>query len=129
MNTALSEKWVFYPWSPNQGLDYLIHPEDLPVLQSHGLGISFCLDDKGDYLKLKFKSVIVRVKKEGVKKILPAPKFYWNQQVRIKTSPSLSVEIHDLFWHHKDGDYYYYLLKEGKLDKKRYKESELDTIN
>jgi hypothetical protein len=129
MNTALSEKWVFYPWVSNQGFDHLIHPEDLPMIRSYGLGISYCLDDKEDYIKLKFKSVIVRAKKEGVKKILPAPKFDWNQQVLIKSKPSERVEIHDIFWHHKEGEYYYYLLKDGKLDKKRYKEAELDSIN
>lgn len=129
MDIALSEKWIFYPWVPNQGLDYLIHPEDLPNLSSHGLGIAYCIDDRDDFVKLKIKSMTVRAKKEGVKKTLPAPKFCWEQGVRIKSKPVEIAEIHDFFWHHNNGEYYYYLLKEGKLDKRRYREDELDLID
>ncbi len=99
------------------------------MLRSHGLGISYCIGDQGDYIELKFKSEVVRAKKEGVKQILPAPRFHWNQQVRIKSKPSKTAEIHDFSWHHKDGSYFYYLLKEGKLDKRRYGEAELDLID
>lgn len=99
------------------------------MLRSHGLGISYCIGDQGDYIELKFKSEVVRAKKEGVKQILPAPRFYWNQQVRIKSKPFERAEIHDFSWHHRDGAYFYYLLKEGKLDKRRYKEAELDLID
>ena len=81
----LTDKWINYPWSPNQNLDHLIHPDDLKDMKGQGIGIVLCLEDiEEEFIKIKSKSFIIRVKRSGVNKILPQPAYIWNQEVTLK---------------------------------------------
>jgi hypothetical protein len=123
----LTNKWLHYPWLPDQNLDHLIHPADLYKLNGQGLGLVLCLEDAaGGYIKVSnnlFKGSVLR---SGVKSIFPAPAYFWDQEVKIKTKPQLVCFIHNFFWHHKDEKYYYQLVIGQKIDKKRYQEAELE---
>ena len=126
----LTDKWINYPWSPNQNLDHLIHPDDLKDMKGQGIGIVLCLEDiEEEFIKIKSKSFIIRVKRSGVNKILPPPAFIWNQEVKLKSKPFLKFLVNDFFWHHKDEKYYYQLVMGEKMDKKGYGEEDLEQVS
>ena len=82
LNDNLTYNWIFYDWTDNHGVDHLIHPDDLIILKGHvyGLGLAYCVEDSGnDYIKIKSKLHTVRVKKSGVKRIVPSPAYIWGQ--------------------------------------------------
>lgn len=103
-NNNLTNKWIYYPWAYGYGVDYLVHPEDIAQLteQGIGLGLAFCIEEAKEYIKIKYKSTVVRVKKEGVKNTLPPPLYIWGQRVRIKNKPHSGSFIKDIIWHHKE---------------------------
>ena len=54
INDTLTNKWVYYPWLPDQGLDHLIHRDDLESLGAQGIGITQCLEDlDAEYITIK----------------------------------------------------------------------------
>ena len=102
-----------------------IHPEDRPLIPAQGVGIVYCLDVSDQYLILKNKNTVFRAVKEGVRTLLPAPSFIWGEPVKIKTKPEKSVQIHGLSWHYNRQCYFYTLLVDGKIHKKRFYEDDL----
>lgn len=128
-NDTLTNKWVYYPWLPDQGLDHLIHPNDLESLGTQGIGIVQCLEDLDDeYITIKYKSLIIRAKKSGVLRVLSPPAYLWDQAVKIKSKPLLDCLVNDFFWHHKNNEYCYLLRAAEKIDKKRYRELDISPI-
>lgn len=125
----VSGKWINFPWFYNQGMDHLIHSDDLPNLIGQGIGIAYCIQDEEDFIRLQNKSTTVRVRKEGIKYVLPTPAYFWGEQVKIKSKPELFASVNDFFWHHKDGKYYYRLKINNKIDKKRYDEMDLEVLS
>jgi hypothetical protein len=125
----LTNKWLNYPWLPNQGLDHVIHPDDLDKLKGQGIGLLLCIEDAGGaYIMVKNKVFTGRVMRSGVKSIFPPPAYLWDQAVKIKSKPLLPCFIKDFFWHHKDEKYFYRLVVEQKVGKKRYSEDEIDFL-
>jgi len=116
-------KWILFPYLKNNDLDYLIHQDDLEKIYS--LGLVKCIGVVDDYLKVKDKSGVYRVKLEGVKRSFPNPKFIWNDKVIDKKKPELILEIDDFFWHHSRNEFIYTLKNKGKKSSKRYSENDL----
>jgi hypothetical protein len=127
INEILTNKWINFPWLPGQGMDNLIHPADLELLQEQGMGIGLvlCMEDEGEYLKVRYKSNVLRVKKTGVKNVYPSPAFTWGQKVTIKNKQITDCEIEDVIWHHNEMRYFYRLKVENKINKRRYFEEDI----
>ena len=122
-----TNKWLFYPYLKNNDLDYLIHPDDLTKVDS--LGVVKGLEMEGEYLKIEFKGIVVRVKTEGVKRVFPSPYFIWGDKVCILSRPELIASVEDLFWHHKREEFLYYLKIDGKKKAKQYGKDELQKLS
>ena len=130
INKNLTNKWLNYPWQLGQGLDDFIHPDDIDKLKGQGLGLVLCLEDgDGEYIKVKNNTFTVNVRRLGVKNIFPSPTYFWGQEVKIISKPTLHCSINDLFWHHKDEKYYYQLIIGQKADKKRYSEDDIAPVH
>ncbi len=121
-----SGKWIFYPWQKESELDHLILKEDLLKANDlGGIGICFCTEELEDWLKVKYKSQVIKVsKKNSGLKILPEPKFKWLEKVTIlKYEDPLILD--EISWHHKKKQYFYTLKKGDKVLKKRYFDDDL----
>jgi len=116
-------KWLFFPYLKDNDLDYLIHPDDL--IKVTGLGVVKALEMEGGFLKVQYKKVIIRVNVEGVKRILPDPKYTWGEKVNILTKPDSKAQVEDLFWHHNNEEFLYLLKVNGKKKTKQYQEKDL----
>jgi hypothetical protein len=129
-NENLTNKWLNYPWLYNQGLDHFIHPDDIDKVKGQGIGLILCIEDQdGEYIKVKNNKFTGSVRRLGVKSIFPPPTYFWGQEVKIISKPTLHCLINDLFWHQKDEKYYYQLVIGQKADKKRYSEDDIAPVN
>lgn len=118
--------WFMYPIYPDDQKDMeRIHPEDRPLIPPQGVGIVYCLDESDQYLILKNNNTVFRAVKEGVRILLPAPPFICGEPVKIKAKPEKKAEIHRLSWHFKHQRYFYTLLVDEKIHKKRFYEEDL----
>ena len=115
--------WVFYPWLKNNSNLDLIHPDYQEV---ENIGIGLCVDSEKEYITLKTKNGLLKVKKEGVKNTLPSPKFIWHDEVCELIKPDLKLVIFDFFWHHNRQKYFYYVFLGEKKRSKYYSEDELN---
>jgi late competence protein required for DNA uptake (superfamily II DNA/RNA helicase) len=116
-------KWMFYPWLKNNNLDYLIDESDLDKID--GLGIVLCIDEDENYITVKNKQGVFRVRKEGVKRLLPIPKFIWGDEVFEELKPEVKALIDDFFWHHNKEQYLFYISVNGKKKTKQLFENQL----
>jgi hypothetical protein len=116
-------KWLFYPWLKNSNLDNLIDEDDLNKVDA--IGIVLCIDEKGDYITVKNNNGIFKVRKEGVKRVLPAPKYIWGDIVILKENPKVPAVVNDFFWHHNREQYLFYVSAGGKKKSKQLSENEL----
>lgn len=123
METGFLNKWLFYPWLKDSDLDNLIHPADLNKV--NGIGVTQCIGIENDYLLVRYKNNVVRVKKEGVKIILPNPPFNWDENVYEIFKPEIRAQIDGLFWHHYKKQFLFYLKINGKRKSKWFSENEL----
>lgn len=123
MNKDYVGKWLYFPWLKNNQLDHLIHPDDL--LRLEGLGIVECIGLENDFLIVRDKSNVARVKTDGLKRILPTPLFKWNDMVFEISNPEKVGKVEDFFWHHKRETYLYYLSFDGKKKSRQYQAFEL----
>lgn len=122
MNNAFLNKWLFFPWQKGVFGQNLIHFDDIDKVE--GIGVAKCIgifDEK--YLLLLVKNQHVRGISDGVKKILPNPEFTWTDKVITNKNEFAAVE--DLFWHHKDEKFYYFISLNGKVKSRRYDKSDL----
>jgi hypothetical protein len=117
-------KWLLFPWLKNSGRDDLVYEEDLQKVE--GISVVKCIDVSNGYLVVLYKGQVIRVRSEGVKRVLPGPKFLVSEQVLLKGKDNVSAVINDFFWHYKNEQYLYYLSKGGKKESKRYAEDELE---
>ena len=123
----LKNQWIYYPWLINNDLDHLIHPDDFREMKISGLGIALCLSQDDNYIKIKADNIEIRVKKEGILKLLPEPSFKWNDKIELLKNKKCGI-IYNLIWHHKDEKYYYFVEIDGKQLKKRLNDSDLKKI-
>lgn len=125
MLNNLSGQWMYFSWYYNQGGNHLIHPEDLHLLVEKGIGVVFCLSDNGEFLTLESNFLIFRAKRNGINRVLPEPAFRWGQKVNILSKNNMNAIVRDILWHFKDDMYYYCLIINKKINKKRYTENEI----
>ena len=123
MDKNYLNKWISYPWLKNNNLDYLIHEDDLIHIES--LDIVYCIEG-ADYITVKNQHGICRVKKDGVNKILPLPKFLWGDLVIERMNFEIKGVVVDLFWHHAKEKFNYYITLNGVIKSKRFSEDELE---
>lgn len=114
-------KWLYYPWLKNSDLDFLINKDDLDRI--NGLGLVLCIAEEEDYITVKNSQNVIRVKREGIQKILPSPKFIWKEIVYDRDD--FKAKIEDLFWHHNKNQYLYYITINGKSKSKRFSDGEI----
>ena len=123
MSNNYINNWIYYPWLKNSQQDNLIHTEDLGEIK--GLGIAKCIKEDDDFITIKIKNGYCRVKKEGIKRLLPQPKFEWGDYVIKLKRPGIKATIDDFFWHHNKGEYIYYIKVDGKRKSKQFSADEL----
>jgi hypothetical protein len=118
---TLIDRWFMYPISPGAQNDMeRVHLEDRSLIPAQGVGIVYCLDVSDQYLILKNNNTVFRAVKEGVRILLPAPPYIWGEPVKIKAKPEKKGQIHRLSWHYNRQCYFYTLLVDGKIHKKRF---------
>ncbi|PSK93101.1 hypothetical protein [Taibaiella chishuiensis] len=122
-------QWLICSWSKYHASrnNDLIHPEDLAKAEEQGLGsFSECVYEDAAYLTLKkITGETIRVKAEGVFRILPAPKFRMGDPVREVARPEVKGTVCEFIWHTKDLDYKYYIVIGGRRKSRRYNPDEL----
>ncbi|MCF8716416.1 hypothetical protein JM658_16430 [Joostella atrarenae] len=123
----MENKWIFYPWLPNSDLDHLIHPDDLNLIKANGIGVVKCLSEKENFLFIEVDNTIIRVKKDGILKVLPSPSYLKKDKVLIDYNQEIGCII-DFIWHHKDEKYYYFIEINGKKMKKRLDYNDLKKV-
>jgi len=121
--TEYVNKWIYYPWLKNNQLDELIHKDD--IISIEGLGVVECIGIEDGFLKVRNKNYVVRVNHKGVRQILPTPIFGWNDEVYEIINPFVKGKVEDLFWHHNNAEFLYYLSFDGRKKTKQYKVNEL----
>jgi hypothetical protein len=115
-------KWLHYPWLLGSSDIDLIHPDDREI---NGLGIAKCIGVEEEYLVLKTKHLSIMVKPEGVKRVLPIPKFEWDEKVIDISNPTIVATVDDFFWHFKDNVFKYFIIVNNKRKSRQYIEEEL----
>lgn len=117
-------KWLLYPWVKHRSNNEFVHPNDLDSIDGFRIVNSIGEDD--DYLIVKtLKGETVRVRQEGILKILPTPQFKIGDWVKEIMRPDNQGRIYDFMWHDKDAEYKYFITVNGKKKSKRYNSSEL----
>lgn len=107
----------------------LLHPDDVePFKICKSFSLCECIKDEDEYLTVKNKSYLFRIKKEAIKQIMPTPKFTWNDLVYQKSKPEFTASIEDLFWHYKDEKYFYQISISGKIKSNRYSDKDLELV-
>ena len=124
INTNLKDMWILYPWFKNSSLDNLIHPSDLTKINIAELGVVKCVKENDEFLSIQKNDLVLRVKKIGVKRILPKPFFVWGDNIKLIINKKFGIII-DVTWHHKDEVFYYFIEIEGRKYSKRLKNNEL----
>jgi hypothetical protein len=127
MEEEFLNKWLFYPSLKDSITDELIHPDDLNKI--NGTGIVHCIGIENGHLLVRSKNSVIRVRKEGVKIILPTPAYNWSENVYEISKLEIKAQIDDLFWHHTKREFLYYLKINGKRKSKRFSEKELKSLD
>ncbi|WP_158974305.1 hypothetical protein [Cellulophaga sp. L1A9] len=125
--SKLKNQWIYYPWLINNDLDHLVHHNDLTDSRINGLGVVLCIGQEDNYIKIRANNFELRVKEEGILKLLPKPLFIWNDKIELLKNKNCGT-INDIIWHHKDEKYYYFIESNGKQLKKRLNDTEIKKI-
>jgi hypothetical protein len=88
----------------------------------------YCFDIDDDYLFLRSKTYILKVKPEAIRKIYPTPLFSWGDSVQEIERPEITGEIDNIIWHQKDQEFKYYIKVNGKVKSRRYSPNELKKL-
>jgi len=132
----LKNKWIWldliYYKDEHQEINKLnlLHPEDVKVFQlNQPFSFCKCIKVENDYLTIRNKTHSIRIMKEAIKKIMPTPKFIWNDKVCQITKPEIEAVIDDFYWNHKDEKYFYQISVGGKRKSNRYDENDLKLVS
>lgn len=129
-------KWMYFDlfyykdqFQEINNLEY-VSPLDWDIVKNNSTNTIFeCIGIENEYLKIKSRKFILRVKPFLIKGYLPKPKFKWEDKVTLITKPESNGIIDDLIWHQKDHTYYYHIILDGKRKTNRYSEIDLDFVN
>ncbi len=122
----MSVKWGRYPWFVENGTE-LIHPDDIESFtkEANNCKVFKCIEE-GEYLTLRYNNRCFRVKNKLFKPV-PAPKFDFDQKVKINEKGEEAV-ITDIMWHLNNHKHYYLVSVNNKKKSKRFFESDLSCI-
>lgn len=120
--------WVQALWNFNSG-DGKPFPDDEAFINSElGNGvIAECVGIEGEYVRLRAKGRLFRLRPFSLVNLPAPPKFRWGESVRVvahhPTHSPYRSKIKSFSWHFKNNGYIYFL--DGKS--KRYDEADLET--
>lgn len=117
------DRWLFYPWLRNSNLDFLISEDDLGKVD--GLGVVLCIEEDENFIIVKNSQGAFKVRIEGVKRVLPSPKFTWGEEVYEIGKLNAKGVVEDFFWNHSKQEYLYYISINGKRKSRQFSECEL----
>ena len=122
--------WCIYPWFYEDGAD-LIHPDDLERYKErflyHQNCLLYCIDEDPDYITVKHKEELFRVKPELYKRVI-IPRYSYGEHLKLKKYPDAICVVDDLRWHYDRAEPIYTLIVDGKKKSRRYYEEEFDLV-
>ncbi len=125
-------KWIYfellYYKDKFQTIDNLefVHPNDRDFVKTHLTNTFYqCIGVEGEYLKVKSKNNLLRIKPRIIKGYLPTPKFIWGDKVIEKGKLDTEAVIDDFFWHQNKEQYLFYVRVNGKRKSKQLTDNEL----
>ena len=122
-------KWMKYPWISGYSTDVLMHPEEFTKRQGQfSIGLAHCIAIENEYMVLKTKNDVFRIKYSEDVTLLPDPPFIWEEEVCEVERPEVRGIVDDIEWHRVDSEYKYYLIVNGKRKSRRYNQAELQRI-
>ncbi len=131
MNNYIN-KWLFfellYYKDEFQIIDNteFVHPNERNFVKTNLTNTLYhCIGVENEYLVVKSKNKILRIKSDIIKGYLPTPKFKWGDIVYEIGKPNTKAVIDDLFWHHNKQQFIYYLKVDGKKKTKHYRKDDL----
>lgn len=114
------KNWGFFP-----DFDSTLATGDTAAIDACEQGATVRIDaETASVVEIAFKNFHAIVPKAGLRHRV-APAFSWGDHVYI-ASKGIHAVIDDICWHFRDEYYYYYLVHEGKLLKKRYFAQDLE---
>jgi hypothetical protein len=119
-----SDQWGLYPWFEEHGMA-LIHPDDLDDfrrLAPYGK-VFLRAGEEAGFTQLVHGSRTFRVKPDLFQPI-PAITFPVGTRVRIRDK-NVDAVIDSIQWHHRDARPIYFVRRDGKVESRRYLESDL----
>jgi len=110
----------------------LFHPDDAHLKEQMLAAGPVCevAGDEGDFWRLRFGSLRVRLRKQLVGAgLVPRPPFEWGQLVRVKQPRTERVgTIRCVGWHAKRQCHLFWIEQDGKKVKNRYFAEELELV-
>ncbi len=118
-------KWIDYPWTRGDSLNYLVSDNVLNSKHDYGLPLAKCVSTENDYLILETKNEIFHVRPWNKMKIVLEPQFTWGDFVQEIVRPEIHGQIDNIIWHEKDQEYKFFIKINGKIKSRRYNSNEL----
>lgn len=129
--SELVNTWGIFKWSPADG-DKHIYREDLSFAKEYlpSFAIFRCIDEFDEYITLKYKSLILRVKPEFYQIVEP-PIADIEEKVTVLNGSHAGETgvIENLGWHFNDKKIMYTLRIGKKVSTRLYRDSDIEPIN
>lgn len=122
----LEGTWGRYTWAVEYG-ENLIHPDNLLRFKEFSPSWSLfeCVHADVDYITLKLKDEVFKVKPDLYTQVSP-PKYVYGDKVVLTKKPEVSGIIEYISWHVKENKPIYFISVNGKLKSTRYWEEDLE---
>jgi hypothetical protein len=119
-------KWIDYPWTRGIHPDDVIHSDEFNKKEGKfSIGLAHCIAVENEYLVLKTKDDVFKVKYWDSMSVRPTPEFAWYDEVNEIDRPEVRGIVDKIIWHSKDKEYKYFLIVDGKPKSRRYNPNEL----
>lgn len=129
--TVSKSTWGVFPWNPEHGPQHIC-AEDLPLANQYlpSICVFECAGKDGDYLKLKYKTLMLRVKPDLFQEV-SAPVVGIGAKVKVLTGSSQGKEavVENLTWHFKNKAIMYALKIGGKLSSRQYTADNIEPLS
>lgn len=130
-STVISKIWGVFPWHPEHGLHH-IFDEDVSLANRYlpTSCVFKCVGRCGDYLKLNYKTLHIRVKPDLFQEV-SGPITDIGGRVKVLTGSAKGKEavIENLAWHFNKKEIIYSLKIDGKLSSRQYFASDIELLN